>query len=125
MSLRACLPAALGPALLVACAGAPRPADPGSPPAPPEPPPVSASAPAVYRCDDGSSFRVQEQADVLVLDGLDGGPHRLERDAGGLTPEQSVWSGPHLRVEFGVGPQGRQAVVQVLQSQRLVACSRS
>lgn len=68
-----------------------------------------------YRCEDGQRFTAQLDDEAARLDGLAGGPDALLRDAGGLTPAQRVYAGPRLRAEFGLGPNGRGAVLQVLQ----------
>lgn len=110
--------------LLAGCAAVPAPS---APQAAPSPPPVLAPWPApvpaapepaitapsspgrasangrAYACQDGSTFRVFEQNDFIVIEGLRGGPHRLARDAGGFTPQHSVWSSAQLRAEFGLG----------------------
>jgi hypothetical protein len=46
-----------------------------------------------------------------VLEGLRGGAQRLGRDAGGFTPEHTVWSSEGLRAEFGLGVDGRGALL--------------
>lgn len=96
--------------------------DPVSAPAP-EPPPSSPDA-GIYECGDGTRLRVQPQGDVLVVEDLPGGPYRLGRDAGGFTPEHTVWSGPQLRVELGLGPKGEVALVQSLYPPHTVECRR-
>jgi len=39
----------------------------------------------------------------------------LLRDAGGLTPAQSVWSNAKLRAEIGLGPRADEAAVRLLE----------
>ena len=56
--------------------------------------------------------------------GLPRGEVRLGRDAGGLTPRQMVFSGPDLRIEFGLGADGRDALLQVLEPPELLHCRR-
>jgi hypothetical protein len=35
----------------------------------------------------------------------------LYRDAGGTTPQQTVYANPRLRAEFGLGATGREAIL--------------
>lgn len=84
------LPAA---ALVAACAS------PGAPP-PGE----------LYRCDQALEFRVRFVDDSAIIDG----PRGLEvllRDAGGLTPQQTVFSNARLRAEFGLGVNASEALL--------------
>ncbi|WP_427914280.1 hypothetical protein ACPWT1_04885 [Ramlibacter sp. MMS24-I3-19] len=47
------------------------------------------------------------------------------RDAGGVTPEQTVWSNDRLRAEFGLPPGDAGAVLHLLQPQAsTVRCQR-
>lgn len=92
-------------------------------PAVAEPPPSSPST-ASYDCTDGTRLRVLPQGDVLVVEDLPGGPYRLGRDAGGFTPEHTVWSGPQLRVELGLGARGDVALVQSLYPPQTVECRK-
>lgn len=86
--------------------------------------PPSSPAAASYECADGTRLRVQPEGDVLVVEGPPGGPFHLGRDAGGFTPEQTVWSGPQLRVELGLGTGGDRALVQSLYPPHTVECRR-
>ncbi|MFI5443812.1 hypothetical protein [Polaromonas sp. UC242_47] len=61
-----------------------------------------------YRCEHGISFQVRFVDDSALLDGT-GGSEVLFRDAGGQGPQQTVYSSPRLRAEFGLGAQGREA----------------
>jgi hypothetical protein len=61
-----------------------------------------------YRCEQGISFQVRFVDDSALLDGA-GGSEVLFRDAGGQGPQQTVYSSPHLRAEFGLGAQAREA----------------
>lgn len=74
-----------------------------------------ADAAVRYRCPDGLVLRVLFTQDTARLEGLPQGQEILLRDAGGVTPNQSVFSNPGLRAEFGVGPEARGAVLQPLQ----------
>ena len=105
------------------------PAEPAAPaiapdPAPVAEPPSSSPFTASYDCGDGTRLRVLPQGDVLVVEELPGGPYRLGRDAGGFTPEHTVWSGPQLRVELGLGLKGDVALVQSLYPPHTVECRR-
>jgi len=67
------------------------------------------------RCEDGRTLVAQVGADVVQLEGLPSGPERLLRDAGGLTPRHTVYSSARLRAEFGLGEDGRSALLHPLQ----------
>lgn len=111
---------AAGALVLAGCAQTP-------PPAPPPPaqapaaiaPPAAADAdpPGVVRlhCDGGLQLRVHFDDDEARVAGLPGGEQRLLRDAGGVTPQQTVYSSAAWRVEFGLGPQGNEAQLQPLE----------
>jgi hypothetical protein len=62
----------------------------------------------LYRCEHGIDFRVKFIDDTAVLDGP-GGHDILNRDAGGQGPQQTVYSNPRMRAEFGLGASGREA----------------
>lgn len=94
--------------------------DPGRVASPPGP---AASLPR-YRCDHGLEFTVQFRDDAAVLDVGARGSELLLRDAGGVTPQQTVYSNSRLRAEFGLGPAGRAAVLHYLSPPLLVACAR-
>jgi hypothetical protein len=79
-----------------------------------------------YQCEGGLRFQAQLETETARLDGLPGGPDQLLRDAGGLTPQQRVYSGPRLRAEFGLGADGAGVVLQVLQPQpATLRCTRA
>ena len=102
--------------------------------APPAPPLLSAPAaapalsasPAVglqrYRCDQNLEFSVRFMDDSAVIDAGARGNDVLLRDAGGVTPQQTVYSNPRLRAEFGLGAGGREAVLRYLAPQLVVNC---
>jgi hypothetical protein len=112
----------LAAALCGACAVR-APAPPGPPvtqpaPTPPGEAPATAPRPAdavTYRCGAGLALSVRAAQDTVEVDGLPQGPELLLRDAGGVTPQQTVFSNPRLRVEFGLGPDGREATLHRLQ----------
>ena len=95
-------PAARAPA--VAAAAAP------AAPAASAPGPVS-TVPR-YRCDQGIEFTVRFSDDTEVLDAGSRGNDVLLRDAGGATPQQTVYSNARMRAEFGLGAAGREALLR-------------
>jgi len=110
------------------CAGAPaRPratppltsAVPAPAPAPPQP---AANAPEHYRCDQGTEFTVRFTDDSAFIDSAQRGDDVVLRDAGGVTPQQSVYSNPHLRAEFGLGAAGREAKLHYLPDPQVAHC---
>jgi len=65
----------------------------------------------LYHCEHGIEFRVKFIDDTAVLEGP-GGQDLLQRDAGGEGPRQTVYSNPRMRAEFGLGANGREAVLR-------------
>jgi hypothetical protein len=118
----------LAAAVLAGCAvdaPPPRSAAPSPVSAPPHAAPSSPAAPVPatdlpgamrLACEDGVELRAVFQADQVLLSGLPAGAESLLRDAGGVSPRQSVYSSPRVRAEFGLGPEGREAAVHLLQS---------
>jgi hypothetical protein len=51
------------------------------------------------------------------------GRQELLRDAGGLTPQQTVYSNAEWRAEFGLGASGREAVLQTLKPATVLRCA--
>ena len=94
MSKRLLLPAVA--VVLTACAGAG---------------PNARSGLPLYRCDHGIEFTVKFVDNSAVLDGPRANEVLL-RDAGGQGPVQAVYSNTHMRAEFGLGPDGREAVLR-------------
>jgi hypothetical protein len=132
MTMLRCLPAVTF-LLVIGCARQPDPQVPAAAAAPPSPiaaaPTVSTVLPApeppgrtLYLCDTGQSVVVQDEGDSVLVSGLSRGEERLGRDAGGLTPQQAVFSGPTLRLEFGLGADGRQMLLQSLRPPELLHC---
>lgn len=101
---------------------------PAADPAPPEvqpraEPPAAQGLP--YVCDNGLTVHARFGEGAVTLSGLPQGEEVLLRDAGGVTPEQTVWSNEHLRAEFGLPPGGSGASLQLLQPQALTLhCQR-
>ena len=65
-----------------------------------------------YRCEHGIAFSVRFVDDTALLDAGTRGYDVLSRDAGGLTPQQTVYSNPRMRAEFGLGASGREAILR-------------
>jgi hypothetical protein len=65
-----------------------------------------------YRCDGGLEFNVRFGDGAATVDAAPGGSQVLLRDAGGATPQQTVYSNERMRVEFGLGEGGREAIVR-------------
>jgi len=78
----------------------------------------------LYVCGNGQAIVVQDEGDTVRISGLPRGEEVLGRDAGGLTPQQAVFSGPTLRVEFGLGADGREMALQSLDPPELLSCRR-
>lgn len=76
----------------------------------------------IYRCEQGMEFTVRFVNDTAVLKGARGDDVLL-RDAGGQG-EQTVYSNPRMRAEFGLGANGREAMLQYLQQPLVARCMR-
>ncbi len=70
------------------------------------------AAPPHYRCGHQIAFSVRFEGDSALLDGGANGSDVLLRDAGGLTPQQKVYSNARMRAEFGLGPNGTEAILR-------------
>jgi hypothetical protein len=77
---------------------------------------------AHYSCDQGIEFTVRFADDSAFIDRSNGDSEVVLRDAGGLTPQQSVYSNAHLRAEFGLGPAGREAKLRYLPQPEIAHC---
>lgn len=77
-----------------------------------------------YRCDRGVEFTVRFGQDTATLDAGAQGLDLLYRDAGGVTPQQTVYSNPRLRAEFGLGPTQSDAVLRYLGTPLVARCTR-
>jgi hypothetical protein len=91
----------------------------------------AASAPAApvrtaeiphYRCDQGIEFDVRFADDTAVIDAGAQGKETLLRDAGGATPQQSVYSNERLRAEFGLGMTAKESMLRYAQPPRALHC---
>lgn len=117
----AVLAAALAAALLGACTSTPF--------APPAVAPALAPAPPAaglprYRCDHGIVFTVRYGEDSAAIDAGPRGRELLLRDAGGVTPQHTVYGNERLKAEFGLGPAGREALLRVLEPPLVARCVR-
>ena len=90
----------------------------------PEAAPDAAPEWPVYRCEHNIEFTVRFLDDTALLDAGSRGYDLLYRDAGGLTPNQQVFSNPRLRAEFGLGASGREATLRYLQLPLAARCVR-
>ena len=89
------------------------------------PSPGGANAQPLYRCDNGTQFRVRFVDDTaLIRDDARGQEDVLLRDAGGQGPQQTVFSSVRLRAEFGLGAGAREAVLHYFQPPVAVRCLR-
>lgn len=77
-----------------------------------------------YICGVSTELAVVVTDQDVLVRGLPQGEERLLRDAGGLTPLQRVYSGPRLRAEFGLGPDGSQALLRMLPAAGVLHCRR-
>lgn len=77
-----------------------------------------------YRCEQDIAFTVRFDGDSAVLDAGARGNDLLFRDAGGLTAQQTVYSNPRMRAEFGLGASGRDAVLRYPLLPLVVRCIR-
>ncbi len=82
------------------------------------------AAPAHYRCDNDIEFTVRFGDDSAIVDAGPRGREELPRDAGGATPQQTVYSNTHMRAEFGLGVSGREALLRYAQPPLLAHCVR-
>ncbi|MHB1122705.1 MAG: hypothetical protein ACYC0T_08265 [Ramlibacter sp.] len=124
-SRRRVLAAACAAAVLGACTSPP-PAPPGAAAAPPA---AGSSAPAAaglprYRCDHGIAFTVRHGDDSVTIDAGPRGRHMLLRDAGGLTPQHTVYSNDQLKAEFGLGAAGNEAILRSAEPPLVARCVR-
>lgn len=118
--------------LLGGCAPHSLPAPAPAQPAVPQPPAPAASAPAPprppalphYRCDQGLAFDVRFGDGDAQLLFASRESETLLRDAGGVTPQQTVYSSTKLKAEFGLDPDGRGARLNFTDPPREAQCRR-
>ena len=119
---------ALGAAMLVGCTAT----APAAPPAPAKSvAPTGSAEPASpgasldhYRCDEGVAFTVRFADDAASIDAGPFGSDLLLRDAGGTTPQQTVYSNARMRAEFGLGASGREAILRYALAPLVAHCVR-
>lgn len=78
----------------------------------------------LYRCEAGVEFTARFIDNTAVLDGSRG-YDLLYRDAGGMGEQQSVYSNPRMRAEFGLGPGGREAILRYPLLPLVLRCVRN
>ena len=78
-----------------------------------------------FRCDDDTEFTVNFRDDMAIVDAGTRGSELLLRDAGGITPQQTVYTNPRLRAQFGLGADGSEAVLHYLAPALQVHCRRA
>jgi hypothetical protein len=93
-------------------------------PSPPPAPAATASPLPHYRCDHNIEFTVRFADDTATVDAGARGSEQLLRDAGGVTPQQTVYSNPRLRAEFGLGASGGEALLHYLSPPMEMHCVR-
>ena len=80
-----------------------------------------------YRCENDVGFTVRftsdNKGDSAVVNS-NRGYEVIYRDAGGVTPSQTVYSNPRMRAEFGLGAAGNQAILRYLLQPVVVRCVR-
>jgi len=99
------------------------------PPVPAAPAPAPAATPAtalpLYRCDQGIEFSARFGEGTAELEIAGRGRELLLRDAGGLTPQQTVYSSTRLKAQFGLEPEGRGAKLNFVSPPIEVNCTKS
>ncbi len=85
--------------------------------------PVASPVVPHYSCEHGITFTARFVDDTAVLDGARG-REVLYRDAGGVSPSQSVYANTRMRAEFGQGATGREALLRYAEPPLLVRCAR-
>ena len=75
-----------------------------------------------YRCDNGVEFDLRMGGGTAVLDMGAKGSETLLRDAGGVTPQQSVYTNARVRGEFGQGASGSEVVLHYATAPLVVRC---
>jgi hypothetical protein len=98
---------------------------PPSPPAAPAPPTAEKPKAPHYRCDQDIAFdaRFGEGRVELLFASRD--PEVLLRDAGGTSPQHTVYSSTKLKAEFGLGPDGNGAKLNFAAPPIEVSCKRA
>jgi len=87
--------------------------------------PEGPASAARYRCDHGIAFTVRFGDDAAVLEAAPPvGNETLLRDAGGITPQQTVYSTTRMRAEFGLGASAREAILRMPSPPLVAHCVR-
>jgi hypothetical protein len=124
-ALAGCAQSPPSPSVSPPGAAAPTPAVPAAPTAPGGTPSSAASAGLPhYKCDQGIEFTVRFFDDTAVVDAGPRGNDVLLRDAGGTTPQQTVFSNARMRAEFGLGADGREALLHYASPALQARCVR-
>jgi hypothetical protein len=105
-------------------AASPAPLASPAPAASPVPSASIAASTARYRCEHDIEFSVQFANDSAIMDAGPRGTETLLRDAGGATPQQTVYSSERIRVEFGLGVSGREAILRYALPPLVAHCIR-
>ena len=74
-----------------------------------------------YRCENDIAFTVRFADDSAAINS-NRGHEVLYRDAGALTPSQTVYSNRRMRAEFGLGASGKEAILRYLLQPVVVRC---
>ncbi|MEO7391734.1 MAG: hypothetical protein ABIU58_06140 [Ramlibacter sp.] len=85
---------------------------------------VPAASVSQYRCDRNITFAVRFGDDSAAIDSAMLGKEMLLRDAGGLTQQQTVYSNARMRAEFGLGGNGRAAILRVASPPLVAHCAQ-
>lgn len=74
-----------------------------------------------YQCDNGVTVAVRDDGSATIQTGR--GSDRLLRDAGGVGPNQAVYSNPQVRFSTGLPPDGRGAELEGMVPNGKARCS--
>ena len=77
-----------------------------------------------YRCDNNVEFDVRFADGSAELRFAWREPETVLRDAGGVTPEQTVYSSTTVKAQFGLEPEGRGAKLNFTAPPLEVRCTR-
>ena len=84
----------------------------------------SGPQPPRFRCDHEIQFTVRFGDDSAQLDAGTRGSETLLRDAGGTSPQQTVYSSTTMKAEFGLGDDGREAKLHLVSPPLEAHCVR-
>jgi hypothetical protein len=77
-----------------------------------------------FHCDHDIEFTVRFKDGAAQIDSGAQGSDTLLLDAGGVTPQQTVYSSMRLKAEFGLGAQGREAVLHYVSPPLEAHCTK-